>query len=402
MKMIKPKVVLEKAPKQKNTVSGSASKISIDTLVKSVRTFKKNGKIYLDPKYHQPYILNSENRDRFSTGEIWTDTNLKKMDGTWMKECVLKHYLNKNSIDDGKVYFEDIGLKAIQEDSDSRVKDVQQDYDNIYKQFILSSFKGMLLTEIRVADLKAWKADLLIKKKLSRSRYLKYARCMGFIFRYAYINEYLDKNLMDLVDAKSNLFTKSENSQQKYYSVDEVKLILSSTTGWFKSYLVTLFYTGIRSGESLALKWSDVDFEKNTIEIQRSMRQGNLRETTKSGRNNTIDMYMPVRDALLELKGYTKSDEWIFPNLKTMYPFYQPKTLSKMLKELVEGLGIEFKTLYATRASYASVMVEKNIPITYVQKQLNHMKLSTTMDYYVKNGFVNNNKRDERVDKLFA
>ena len=26
----------------------------------------------------------------------------------------------------------------------------------------------------------------------------------------------------------------------------------------------------------------------------------------------------------------------------------------------------------------------------------------TTMDYYVKNGFVNNNKRDERVDQLFA
>ena len=73
-----------------------------------------------------------------------------------------------------------------------------------------------------------------------------------------------------------------------------------------------------------------------------------------------------------------------------------------MFKELVESLDIEFKILYSTRSSYASVMVEKNIPITYVQKQLNHMKLSTTMDYYVKNAFVNNNQRDERVDELFA
>ena len=225
---------------------------------------------------------------------------------------------------------------------------------------------------------------------------------MNFIFRYAYMNEFLNKNLMDLVDVKSNRFVKSTNSQQEYYSSDEVKLILANATGWFKSYLITLFYTGIRTGESLALKWSDVNFEKDTIHIQRSIRQGKLRETTKSGNDNVIDMSRPVKEALLELKAFTKSHEWIYPNLKTMYPFYQPKTLSKMFKELVESLGIDFKVLYSTRSSYASVMAEKNIPLTYVQKQLNHKKLSTTMDYYVKNGFVNNNKRDERVDELFA
>jgi len=404
MKFIKQKakVVVKKPSKQNNIVVSHESSISIANLIKSYRLFKKNNYIHIDPKYYPPYILNKDNRDRFSSKKLWSDENLKKLNEATVHNMIFKRYLENNIIDNGKVYFEDIGLKAIEEDSHNRVDDIQQDYVNIYNNYILKTFRGKLLKDIRVSDLKAWKQNLLTKKKLSRSRYLKYHRCMNFIFKYAYMNEYLDKNLMELVDVKSKLFSKSSNSQKKYYSSDEVKLILANATGWFKSYLVTLFYTGMRTGESLALKWSDVDFENDRIHIQRSIRHGKLRETTKTGTDNIIDMSKPVKEALLELKSYTKSREWIFPNLDKMYPYYQPSTLSKKFKKLVESLGIDFKVLYSTRSSYASVMAEKNIPITYIQKQLNHKKLSTTMDYYVKNGFVNNNKRDKRVDELFA
>jgi integrase len=72
------------------------------------------------------------------------------------------------------------------------------------------------------------------------------------------------------------------------------------------------------------------------------------------------------------------------------------------LKPLLTELDIEYKTLYATRHSAASIMVENNLPLTYVQKQLGHKKLSTTMDFYIKNGFVNESGRDERIDRLYC
>ncbi|PUE63334.1 tyrosine-type recombinase/integrase [Arcobacter caeni] len=64
-------------------------------------------------------------------------------------------------------------------------------------------------------------------------------------------------------------------------------------------------------------------------------------------------------------------------------------------------LSIEYKTLYATRHSFASVMVENNVPLTYVQKQLGHKRLSTTMDYYIKNGLINENKYNPILDVIY-
>ena len=64
------------------------------------------------------------------------------------------------------------------------------------------------------------------------------------------------------------------------------------------------------------------------------------------------------------------------------------------LKPLLERLNITYKTLYATRHSFASSVVENNMPITLAQKYLGHTKLSTTMDYYVKNGLIDIAKID--------
>jgi len=72
------------------------------------------------------------------------------------------------------------------------------------------------------------------------------------------------------------------------------------------------------------------------------------------------------------------------------------------LKPLLERLNITYKTLYATRHSFASSVVENNMPITLAQKYLGHTKLSTTMDYYVKNGLMDMSDIEKELDKLYA
>lgn len=94
---------------------------------------------------------------------------------------------------------------------------------------------------------------------------------------------------------------------------------LRLTTGWFKAFLVTLFNTGIRTGEALALQWGDIDFENNTITIQRTQRHGVLKET-KTNIVNVNYLPAPVKEAL-QLHGQTaKSSLWVFPNEQTLQP----------------------------------------------------------------------------------
>lgn len=141
---------------------------------------------------------------------------------------------------------------------------------------------------------------------------------LHFVWNYALVNEMIDKNPLALVDKKSKQFSKSESdASQKYYSKEEVQRILESATGWFKAFLTLSFNTGLRTGEALALQWGDIDFENNTITIQRSQRHGVLK-STKTNIVNTVYMPSPVKDALQLHKQTAKSDLWVFPNENTL------------------------------------------------------------------------------------
>lgn len=93
----------------------------------------------------------------------------------------------------------------------------------------------------------------------------------------------------------------------------------------------------------------------------------------------------------------------MFPNKNTLQPYFESRPIVKTyLKPLLERLNIPYKTLYATRHTFASLIVENNMPITLAQKYLGHTKLSTTMDYYVKNGLMDVAKIDRGIDRLYA
>lgn len=373
-------------------------------VIKSSRVFFKNGRLHLDYRLQPKYAKEENKRTRFSTGIEDTKRNRQRIENNSL-ELALSHYLENNGVKSPKdIYLKDIALDALNEDRDNRAEDTHQDYLNIYENYIEPIFGGMLITEIKAKDIKVWKNNLLSQKKLSKSRFVKYYRTLNFIINYAYINEYIERNPMDLVDKKSKAYKlPSSDSSTKYYSKAEVKKIIENADGWFKVFMTTLFYSGMRTGEALALKWSDIDFEESTIIIQRSNRHGKIKNTTKTGIRNVIDMALPVKKALKNYFSIAPSKEWVFPNPKTCEPYWEPRSIILyQLKPLLKELKIEYKTLYATRHSFASNMILENVPLTYIQKQLNHKKLSTTMDYYIKNGLINENKKDVRIDTLYV
>lgn len=62
--------------------------------------------------------------------------------------------------------------------------------------------------------------------------------------------------------------------------------------------IATLVYTGMRAGELWALKWEDLDHSAGTITVRRSVSDGEVTESTKTGEARTVPMIGPVSDAL--------------------------------------------------------------------------------------------------------
>lgn len=298
----------------------------LNEIIASARIYEQNNKANVDYRVNPEYRKDGKERIRFSTGKEWSP-RVEQQVKRDVYALALNHYLENNKFyDKNNIKFDDLAVKALDEGKFDRIQNVQDDYINIYNLYIKPIFGNKNIHEIRVLDLKEWKNNLLDSKQLSRGRYLKYHRVLGFVFKYAFQNEFIDKDIMQLLDKKSKAFVKSEDSSSKYYTKDEIKAMLKASEGFFNAFLTFIFYSAVRTGEAMGLQWSDIDFLKNKITISRGVRQGRI-STTKTGTVRVIDMAEPLKKVLIAYKEYAPLCEWVFPNEKTLKPYYESTAL---------------------------------------------------------------------------
>ncbi len=154
--------------------------------------------------------------------------------------------------------------------------------------------------------------------------------------------------------------------------------------------------TGMRQGEIFGLKWSDIDWQRGRLRVQRQAQrvkgQGKIfvPPKTKAGRRS-----IPIGSEMLLLlrkhrekqviKKVFSGREWHELNL--VFPTRNGKPLSEsnLLKEyklLLEVCGLPKMRFHDLRHTAASIMLNRGIPPFVVSRILGHSKPSTTMDIY--------------------
>jgi integrase len=366
--------------------------------IKSIRDFVKNGKLNLD------YYLDDGTRHRFSTGMTDNSINRKKLKRD--KESLVQEHYDRIRPSDAKTLFSEIALEALRSTSSDRGEETQLDYEGLYNRSLLPFFGKMTIGSIKPMHIEKWKSGV-IAEGLSKSRFHKYWGVLNMIMKYLTKNEMIEKNPMLLVERASKALKPSTNRSQKYYTQKEVNAILEHSQGWFKALMHTLFMTGMRTGEALALQWKFINFEKKKITIAHSVKKAKLK-TTKTDRERTIDMSTQLHEALQVHYKNRLSDEFVFPSskrcvkTKKYVPYHGSNSVVRNhLKPLLLRLGIEYKTIYATRHSFASNLIMVNAPITYVQQMLGHEKLETTM-IYIKNGLIDSSEMAPMLDSMYG
>ncbi|WQV25653.1 site-specific integrase [Helicobacter pylori] len=164
------------------------------------------------------------------------------------------------------------------------------------------------------------------------------------------------------------------------FSLNEIKAILQSAPDLrLKAFLTTAFFTGLRTGEQLALLWSDIDFENKKINIDKSL---NLSGVITSPKNKTsireVDLLEPVEMILKELKeSEPKNKKMIFLSIPKRTQDFQ-----RAFKKLLKSLNLKDRKLYTTRHTFASLMLSQGEEAMWVSKTLGHKDLNTTYKTY--------------------
>ena len=226
----------------------------------------------------------------------------------------------------------------------------------------------------------------LIKEGLGKVTIQNIIYALKEIFKIALAEDKVSKNVVF-----SKKLTNLEDSKEiTPFNLEEVKYLIATAKKeypiYFANYLQIAFFSGMRIGEIVALKWDCIDFKNNSILVEKTGSYLGLGlPKTKSSKRN-VDMLPPVKE-ILEIMLASKNGVFIF---EENFGRFRAKIMTYW-KNLLQICGFEHRKLYITRHTYASIMLNEGEEPLWVSTQLGHKNLSITYNIYTR--FIKNKKK---------
>jgi integrase len=162
----------------------------------------------------------------------------------------------------------------------------------------------------------------------------------------------------------------------KYFKKDEFRALLKLITEpWLYDAVIFAVATGIRQGELINLKWSDVSLERKVITIQ-----SDQTFTVKTGKNRVVPLSPTALDVINRQQHIEKVPYVFTNNRKQIYGNWMSGLFRRYVKQAgFYGKGLHWHNL---RSSFASWLVESGVSIYSVSRLLGHASVTLTQKYY--------------------
>lgn len=276
----------------------------------------------------------------------------------------------------------DISLKM---NRASRKANTHNSYNYVLNKHVIPVFGNRKIYSIKPSELTLWQNDLL--KTLSNKAVINTRVIFNGIFEDALRDEIISKNPFSIIKAPQNI-AKNENIP---FSKEEVFRILDASPDKIKLFFSIGFFTGMRTGEITALKWSDIDLENKVIQVRRTRNKGvETTPKTKSSIRDVdiLDVLLPYLENHLQFK---TDDEYVFLTRDNV-PFNSSNKISSIYwARVLKELNIPYRNLYQMRHTFASMMIASGEDVLWVSSMLGHKNANITLQVYAK--YIKNEKK---------
>ncbi|WP_373843125.1 tyrosine-type recombinase/integrase [Bacteroides heparinolyticus] len=250
-----------------------------------------------------------------------------------------------------------------------------------FERHILPTIGHYLIDKITHKDMQA----AVNKWAESVERVGKIKTAAGAVFRYAIEHEYLDKNPLSLVKVPKK---HKEKPFENYLDRDELQVFLDAVDKYlpemWSTFLHLIAMTGIRRGEALALEWRDIDFERGTLDVNKTLskafKKAVISSTKTKASNRTITLGQTILDRLKAYKSVCTSDTLVFPNTCGKHiTMSQPQKKTALV---CKKAGIKSVTPHGLRHTHCCLLFEAGASIAQVQQRLGHSDSKITLEIY--------------------
>ncbi|MCL2496121.1 MAG: site-specific integrase [Clostridiales bacterium] len=216
------------------------------------------------------------------------------------------------------------------------------------------------------------------------------------------LEQAIRNQIMPYNPAKATVPPKLEQKDIRVLTETEQKLFIDALKGHRLEALYLLaLATGMRRGEIMALTWDCVDFKNKSIAVKGSISRIKDPDTgitaliysdpkTKSGRRQIpiLPNMIPVLQAHQKRQEAEKAEAgsaWNKQNLvfcSTVGTVIEPRRVCTTMDKITDAAGLPRFTFHALRHTFATRMLEANVPAKVVQDVLGHADVTLTLNTY--------------------
>ena len=178
---------------------------------------------------------------------------------------------------------------------------------------------------------------------------------------------------------------KVEHKEMKTLTADQLSTFFQEArdSGVYELYYLDLA-TGLRRGELLGLKWTDVDLDRGVLKILRaiSRQNGKVVEAPLKTKNayRTLPLSADAIDVLKAQKNKVGSSERVFPS-PTGGPM-SPDSVLHMLHRVLKRAGLPRIRFHDLRHTFATMALQNGVDVKTVSSMLGHYSAGFTLDTY--------------------
>ena len=277
-------------------------------------------------------------------------------------------------------------------------------FDDRFKQ--IKPLENYTIKDLNVNIINKWKKGLKDKKfKISHSN--KIIELLKQIIRYS-AETY---NTSDATIKFLKSFKEIDYQKKKidFFTYEEYKKFDSviKDHDWH-TFFETLYFMGLRQGECQALTWEDIDLNKKTLSVDKTLTTKIKGEkwTISSPKTRSSVRILPIPKRLLndlkimkkEAKSYKNyNNTWfVFGNTE---PFRE-STIAKYKNKYCKEAGVKQIRIHDFRHSCASLLINHGANITLVSKYLGHSDIKMTLNTYSHMYKSELNKLTDELDNL--
>ena len=313
--------------------------------------------------------------------------NTKREAEEWLRNFLMSQQADFN------MNFEEF-LKLYYNDMEARLREhTMRTKKYIIDLKILPFFGKKSINSITPADIRKWQNEL-IAQNYSQTYLRTINNQLTAIFNYAV--KYYD--LKNNPCRKAGSMGKNKADEMNFWTKEEFSKFIDGIMDKQRSYtaFMTLFWTGIRIGELLALTPADIDFEDKTISISKSYQRIDRKDVITPPKTPKSNRVITVPDFLLaDLKDYMnsiyclESTDRLFPVTK----YYMEHEMQRGIK----NSGVKRIRIHDIRHSHCALLLEMGITPLEAAERLGHERVETTLNTYA---HLYPNKQKHLSDKL--